>query len=97
MCGEDIPVRLHVKSLTGPSYTVDMHWESTMDDVANVVELKTGIPADRMCLLYDGATVYYGEVWANSRGIERLPSVALADVPVPSGATLHLILEMRGD
>jgi len=73
---------LHILTLTDVNVELHVDQDATTKDVKAALEAKRGIPVDQQRLLYKG---HYME-----------PEETLKGLHVENGATLHLVLNMRG-
>lgn len=75
-------MQLLVKTLAGKTITVDVEKSDTVETLKQRISEKEGIPVDQQRLIYSGKQV----------DSER----TLEDYGVEAGATMHLVLRLRG-
>lgn len=75
-------MQLLVKTLTGKTITVDVNEDDTVETLKQRINEKEGIPVDQQRLIYSGKQI----------SEER----TMSDYGVTNGATMHLVLRLRG-
>lgn len=75
-------MQLLVKTLTGKTITVDVNEDDTVETLKQRINEKEGIPVDQQRLIFGGKQIES----------ER----TLSDYGVTNGATMHLVLRLRG-
>lgn len=75
-------MQLFVKTLTGKTITVDVNEGDTIETLKQKINEKEGIPTDQQRLIFSGKQMED----------ER----TLSDYGVTNGATMHLVLRLRG-
>ncbi len=82
LAGPAFAEKLLVKTLTGKTIEIEVKLTDTVASVKQQVQDKEGIPPDQQRIIYAGKTLEDGR--------------ALADYSVTDGATVHLVLRLRG-
>lgn len=72
-----------VKTLTGKTFVVPCHPQWTTGNLAWAIQQREGVRPSQQLLVFEGKHL--------------APEATLNDSQVPSGATLHLVLSIRGD
>lgn len=75
-------MQLLVKTLAGKTITVDVEEGDTVEQLKQKINEKEGIPVDQQRLIFGGKQLES----------ERM----LTDYGVTAGATMHLVLRLRG-
>jgi ubiquitin len=75
-------MQIFVKTLTGKTITLDVDYNTSIEDVQYLIREKEGIPPNQQRLIFAGRQIELGRT--------------LADYRVIRESTLHLILRLRG-
>jgi len=75
-------VQIFVKTLTGSTVTLDINLNSTVDEVAQLIEDKCNYPKDQQRLVFAGRQMELGRT--------------LKDYNIRAEGTIHMILRLRG-
>ncbi|CAG2236143.1 unnamed protein product [Mytilus edulis] len=77
-----IPQEIYIKTLTGKTIPVHIDSSSTIFDLKNAIQDIEGIPTDQQRLIYVG--------------LQLSDDCTLDDYGITAGATLHIVLRLRG-
>ncbi|XP_076097572.1 von Willebrand factor A domain-containing protein 5A-like isoform X2 [Mytilus galloprovincialis] len=80
--GQIVPQEIYIKTLTGKTITVHIDSSSTIFDLKNAIQDIEGIPPDQQRLIHGG--------------LELSDDCTLDDYGITTGATLHIVLRLRG-
>ena len=75
-------MQIYIKNLTGRKYPLNVESENTLEAVKQQVQEKEGIEVAQMRLIYNGKQLDDAKT--------------LGEYNIPAGATIHLILQLRG-
>ncbi|UPX09724.1 Ubiquitin-like protein 1 [Ascochyta rabiei] len=93
-------MQIKVRTLTGKEIELDIEPEYKVSRIKERVEEKEGIPPAQQRLIYGGKQMYiYTQCAQRSREADtsiRADDKTAADYQLEGGATLHLVLALRG-